>query len=50
MILLKFPNSAGMNPISPFLLRLLEKNVQISTQVLCRPPISTHDARNKLKS
>jgi hypothetical protein len=28
MILLKFPNSAGMNPNKPFLLRLLEKHIQ----------------------
>lgn len=28
MTLLKLPNSAGMNPIRPFLLKLLEKYVQ----------------------
>lgn len=28
MILLKLPNSAGMNPKKPFLLKLLEKHVQ----------------------
>ena len=28
MTLLKLPNSAGMNPTRPFLLKLLEKHVQ----------------------